>query len=206
LVSHVADQGSAAHPYIDSPRLVRGGEASRNLADVVHLLSVLHGLQPGVVDHAAEVTTDSSSRGWLRAVADRFMEERAFLARLAVAVGPLPSTPGAGDSDMVLQGQRHAVLMLSQSERQGCALGAAAALLLDWQSIRSVLDIAADRFGVALPSTPFISPADVRAAIDAAARSPSAERALLFGAEQILVQHYGLWDLLEARQQARAEG
>jgi hypothetical protein len=29
------------------------------------------------------------------------------------------------------------------------------------------------------------------------------ERAMLFGAEQISVQHFGLWDLLEARQLAR---
>ncbi len=39
---------------------------------------------------------------------------------------------------------------------------------------------------------------------DAAAVTPGMERALLFGATQIAVQHRGLWDLLEARQQARS--
>ncbi|MGZ8285400.1 MAG: DUF6975 family protein [Allosphingosinicella sp.] len=35
---------------------------------------------------------------------------------------------------------------------------------------------------------------------------PQVQRALLFGAQQILVQHHGLWDLLEARQQSRGAG
>jgi hypothetical protein len=37
------------------------------------------------------------------------------------------------------------------------------------------------------------------------ADSPSFERAMSFGAQQLLAQHRGLWDLLEARQAARAE-
>jgi hypothetical protein len=35
--------------------------------------------------------------------------------------------------------------------------------------------------------------------------SPAMERAISFGAQQILAQHRGLWDLLEARQLARGE-
>jgi len=42
----------------------------------------------------------------------------------------------------------------------------------------------------------------LRAATDAAT-SPSVERAIAFGAQQMLVQHRGLWDLLEAREIAR---
>jgi hypothetical protein len=38
-----------------------------------------------------------------------------------------------------------------------------------------------------------------------AAGAAAVERALLFGAEQIVVQHHGLWDLLEARSEARGE-
>ena len=33
---------------------------------------------------------------------------------------------------------------------------------------------------------------------------PSAERAMAFGARQLLAQHRGLWDLLEARASARS--
>jgi hypothetical protein len=33
--------------------------------------------------------------------------------------------------------------------------------------------------------------------------APSAERAMQFGAQQLLLQHRGLWDLLEARRDAR---
>jgi hypothetical protein len=39
---------------------------------------------------------------------------------------------------------------------------------------------------------------------DQLAAAPSAQRALLFGAEQILLQHRGLWELLETRHGARA--
>jgi len=32
---------------------------------------------------------------------------------------------------------------------------------------------------------------------------PALERAIMFGVQQLLVQHRGLWDLLEARAEAR---
>src|SRR3712207_9063643 len=44
----------------------------------------------------------------------------------------------------------------------------------------------------------------VLALADAYASSAAVQRALLFGAEQILVQHHGLWDLLEARQDRKS--
>jgi hypothetical protein len=103
-------------------------------------------------------------------------------------------------------GQRHAIEMLAQSERRGCALGAALALALDWRSVRSVLDAAAIRFGVDRPEYRLDEPGAVRSLADGAAQEPAVERALLFGADQVLIQHYRLWDLLEARQQARGDG
>ena len=39
---------------------------------------------------------------------------------------------------------------------------------------------------------------------DAFATGLAQRRALMFGAEQVLIQHYGLWDLLESRAAARA--
>jgi len=104
----------------------------------------------------------------------------------------------------VRYGQRHAIEMLAQSERNGCAVGAAMAVMLDWAAIRRVLDSAARRFGVEPPHFAAADAAPLAAVADAFADSPGIQRALHFGAEQIMVQHHGLWDLLEARQQARA--
>ncbi|MEA2999380.1 MAG: hypothetical protein QOH04_169 [Sphingomonadales bacterium] len=203
LLACVAGQGSAAHAWPRSPLLLRGTDA-RALADLIHFVCLLHGRYPGVVDHAAAHTLDPAARAWLTAASYAFAGERAFLARLAVAAGPLPSTPGAADSDGTVQAQRHAIETLACSERNGCALGAAMALVLDWASIRIALDAAAVRFGIDVPPCEIVDAAAIEALAASFAVEPATRRALLFGAEQILVQHYGLWDLLETRHQARA--
>ena len=66
-------------------------------------------------------SSSPGARAWLATATHAFAGERAYLARLAVAAGPVPSTPGAGDSDAAVLGQRHAIEMLAQSERNGCA-------------------------------------------------------------------------------------
>jgi hypothetical protein len=130
------------------------------------------------------------------------VDERVYLTRLAVAAGPMPSTHGGAGSETAILAQRGALATLAQSDRRGCALGAALAFAVDWLSIRSVLDVAARRLGVDPrpsglgDSTLFAEVADA---------SAEAERALLFGAQQLALQHRALWDLLEARQQARRE-
>lgn len=199
LLRCVAAQGSAAHPYPRSDELLRGPHAARNLADAVHFLCILHGRHPGVVDHAAGRCLDAPARSWFAAATAAFAQERAFLARLAAAAGPLPSTMGASDNEAAVRGQRHAIEMLASSERNGCALGAALAVSLDWSVVHDMLNVAGQRFAVEFP--PYRGdPEAVRALADGSA---AVERALLFGAEQIVIQHFGLWDLLEARQQAR---
>lgn len=204
LLSCVAENGSAAHPYPTSDELHRGPDAARNLADAVYFLCTLYGRHPGVVDHAANRNVEPAVRGWFASAIDAFADERALLARLAVAAGPVPGTPGATSSEAAVLGQRHAVEMLAQSERRGCALGAALAVVSDWRVIRGVIDSAARRFGVELPPYSLGDPQVIRTIADESAASPAIERALMFGAEQIAIQHYGLWGLLEARQQARA--
>jgi hypothetical protein len=204
LFASAAEHGAAAHPYLSSAELVSGPDASRNLADLVHFLCTVHGRHPGVIDHAVNRSAEPTARAWLLEAVDGFAVERLYLTKLAVAAGPLPSTPGAGNSDAVVLGQRHAVEMLAQSERGGCALGAALALTADWANIRALLDIAARRLGVETPRYRLSDQATLRSLADTAAVTPAVERALLFGAQQMLVQHFGLWDLLEARQQARA--
>ncbi len=204
LAALVAAQGSAAHPYPLADEALRGPDCARNLADAVHLLCMLHGRHPGVIDHAANRSVEPPLRAWFHLATAAFSAERALLARLAVAGGPIPSTPGAADNQAAVLAQRHALEMLACSERNGCALGAALALALDWASIRPLLELAAARFGIACE--PYaLAAAEIAAVGDsAAASSPALERAMLFGAEQVAVQHFGLWDLLEARQQARA--
>ena len=205
LLACVAAHGSAAHPYLMSFDLLRGPQAARNLSDAVHFICTLHGRYPGVIDHAANRCPEPESRDWFNRALDGFAAERGFLTRLAVAAGPIPSTPGSNDNEAAVMSQRHAIEMLAQSERRGCALGAAMALAADWGAIRAVLDVAAARFGVEGPDYGLADAGALRELVNQAAAVPPAERAMLFGAEQIVVQHFGLWDLLEARQQARGD-
>jgi hypothetical protein len=164
---------------------------------------MIHGRRPGVVDHAAERSTQPGPRAWLASALESFSAERAFLARLAVEAGPVPSTPGAAGAETALVSQRHALQMLAQSERNGCALGAAMALVADWGTIRPVLNAAAGRFGVPPPGYRLGDDDAIRSLADTLGAEPLVQRAILFGAQQIMLQHHGLWDLLEARQLAR---
>lgn len=190
--------GSAgeAHPAA----LAGPGASRRDLADAVHALCTTHGARPGLPADARERTTGVDAE-WLAAAAEGFAAERAYLSRVVAAAGPQPSTPGQALAEAALAGQRHAFQMLGRSDRAGVALGAAAALVLDWPAMRGVVDRAARCFGEP-PATPRLPRMrDTAAAL--AALSPAMERAALFGAQQLLAQHRGLWRLLEARAAAR---
>lgn len=201
----VVAEGTGSHLYAASVELLSGKFATRNLADAVHYLCTLHGRHPGVVDHAATRTAHDAARKWLLQAVDGFAVERTLLTKLAVAAGPLPSTPGQAESEAAVNGQRHALEMLAQSDRNGCAVGAAIALVLDWRAVRGLLNVASDRLGVAQPECTLPSPEDSHALIEALSESPAVERAMGFGAAQLIGQHRGLWDLLEARQMARGD-
>jgi hypothetical protein len=201
LAACVADHGSVTHPWFGSMALLSGPEAARNLADAIHFLCALHGRHPGVVDHAASRTVERAGRSWLAAATAAAAAERTLLTRLAVAAGPIPSTPGGSSSEAAIQAQRAALSTLAQSDRKGTALGAALAFACDWAPIRkTVIDVAARRLGVETAPHGFGDAATWRAVADEAGAS---ERALLFGAQQLALQHRALWDLLEARAQAR---
>ncbi len=205
LLDLVHAEGSGAHGYMSSAELISGKFATRNLADVAHFLCGLHGRHPGVVDLAAVRCAHDGARGWLIDAVDGFAVERLVLTKLTVAAGPMPSTPGQAESESAVGGQRHALDMLARSDRDGCALGAALALVMDWWAVRAVLDRAAARWSVEIPPCSLPS---AQACQDVAARvgeTPAIERAMVFGAQQILNQHRGLIDLLEARQIARGE-
>jgi hypothetical protein len=202
LLTCVADHGTQTHAYYAGEALQRGPETARNLADVIHFLCALHGRHPGIVDLAATRTVEAGGRAWLSQAAEAMADERVYLTRLSVAAGPIPSTPGANGSETAILAQRAALATLAQSDRRGCALGAALAFAADWAAIRTILDAAAKRLGVE-PRPLTLGDAELlREIADGAAES---ERALLFGAQQLALQHRALWDLLEARQQARRE-
>jgi hypothetical protein len=204
-LARVADQGCARHPHIHALITGSGPSLGRDLADAVHLLCSLHGRHPALVELAFTCSAEEAARPWLENAAEAFELERLFLVKLTSTVGPLPSTPGAVETETSLLAQRHALEILARSERRGCALGAATALIGDWRTIRPILDRVASRAGLDLPQSRLPSDGSIAEVILAASTSAGSERALAFGGEQLLLQHRGLFDLLEARASARAD-
>jgi hypothetical protein len=204
-LARVAADGSSRHRHLTALLEATGLNSSRDLADCVHLLCGLHGSPPSLVELAYRNAEAGPARDWLARAAEAFERERNFLVRLTSAVGPLPSTPGAAETEATMNSQRNALEILATSERQGCALGAAAALVGDWWPIRRLLDRAASRAGLDSPAPALPDESSIQAAIDSAYNTPASERALGFGSEQLLLQHRGLFDLLEARSEARRD-
>lgn len=204
LDSLVASEGAGAHPHIKAGALSTGPDAMRNLADAVHFLCLLHGRYPGVIDNAARKAVDVASRRWMDEAANAFALERAFLSKIAAAAGPAPSTQGQAQCEAAVAAQRKAIEMLAESDRHGCALGAAIALTLDWRTIRVLLDISAQKLEMAVPRCTLPDLRDTARLAGAIGGTPAAERAMMFGAQQLIAQHSGLWDLLSARAASRA--
>lgn len=200
----VAFEGTGAHPHIYGGQLTSGPDAMRNLADAVHFLCTLHGRFPAILDHASRVGAEPSALRWLNDAAKAFAIERQFLAQMTVALGPIPSTAGQARSETAVAAQCRVLDMLSQSERRGCALGAAITLTLEWRTIRVLLDLAAEKLDVAIPDCHLPDLRLTARTADTAASNPAIERAMFFGAEQLLSQHRSLWDLLAARAASRS--
>lgn len=203
--ARVASSGSARHPQLAALLVSSGPSSARDMADAVHLLCHLYGTHPGLIDLAVHAGAAGKAASWLEQAAEAFERERLYLVRLTAAVGPQPSTAGAAQTEAALLNQRHALETLATSERKGCALGAATALIEDWRSLRRLLDRAAQRAGIDVPGCSLPDEESVAQAIQAGADTPGAERALGFGADQLLLQHRGLFDLLEARAESRLD-
>ena len=203
VVSRLEDaDGSATHPWFS--RLAQGGVPQRDLADAVHALCTLYGHHPGIAEEALHHNAFPGAERWLAIVSASFAAERGYLASLTAAAGPLPSTPGHAEAHSALTAQRHALSVLARSDRCGCAVGAVAALVLDWQRIRSVMDVAGERFSLILPASSLPSPDVTARLVTGLDARPGGERAMAFGAQQLLAQQRGLWSLLEARAAARS--
>lgn len=207
LLLTLADvDGTAGHSYASASGVGVGGDLTRNLpnlADAAHYLCMLHGRHPGVIDHAATRIADNEARSWLVQAAEGFAAERSYLTQVTVAAGPAPSTAGPSDSEATVLAQRHALDMLAQSDRRGCAVGAAFALVLDWITIRRLLDAAALRLGLSPRPSSLPGRQETLSVAMAVCNDEGIERAVHFGARQLLGQHRGLWDLLSARAAAR---
>jgi hypothetical protein len=182
-----------------------GPHSGRDLADAVHLLCSLHGRYPGLIEIALQRCPKGAAQDWLGRASEAFERERLYVVRLTSAVGPLPSTPGAAETEASLLAARHALETLAFSERNGCALGAATALVGDWWPVHRLLDRAAARAGIEAPAPSLPDEASVIAVIDELSEAAPAARALAFGGEQLLLQHRALLDLLEARAEARGD-
>ena len=204
-LARIAGEGCARHSYLNSLLEASGRHAGRDLADAVHMLCSLHGRYPGLIEIALQRCPKGPVQDWLSRASEGFERERLYLVRLTSAVGPLPSTPGAAQTESSLVAARHALETLAMSERGGCALGAATALVGDWWPIRRLLDRAAARVGTEAPAPSLPDESSVVDAIDDGATDAASARALAFGGEQLLLQHRALFDLLEARAEARGE-
>src|ERR671921_2860054 len=177
-LARVAGEGCARHSYLNSLLEASGRHSGRDLADAVHLLCSLHGRYPGLIELALQRCPKGSVQDWLSRASEGFERERLYLVRLTSAVGPLPSTPGAGATEASLVAARHALETLAMSERGGCALGAATALIGDWWPIRRLLDRAAARVGTEAPAPSLPDEASIIEVIDRSADSVAAGRAL----------------------------
>ena len=203
--ARVNDYGCVRHPHVQALIEGKGPHSGRDLADAVHLLCSLYGRHPGLIELAFTASPDRGAHAWFAHASEAFERERLYLVGLTSAVGPIPSTPGAAETEASLLAQRHALEILASSERHGCALGAATALVGDWWPIRRLLDRAAARVGLQAPAPSLPDEASIVEVIGLSADSPASERALAFGGEQLLLQHRGLFDLLEARAAARGD-
>lgn len=201
ILTMVVGDGTTAASHARA--LARADASLRDLADAIHALCVIHGAFPGIVEHAGASNADPLAQAWLMSAAATMAGERALLVRLTSAAGPLPSTPGQAVSQAAILTQRHTLEMLARSDRAGCATGTALAFVLDWVAVRAVLDGCAAR--LSLPEAPPFGDAAAEASelLRTIVASPSVERAMAFGAQQMLAQHRGLWQLLESRAAAR---
>lgn len=204
-LARVGTEGTARHPHLAALIEASGPHSGRDIADAIHLLCSIHGHPPGLLEQALATCSNGTAQQWLGRATDAFERERLYLVRLTAAVGPIPSTPGAAETEATLAAQRHALEILAKSERRGCALGAATALVSDWWPVRRLLDRAAARVGIESPAPSLPDEESVLAVIAAECDSPASERALAFGGEQLLLQNRGLLDLLEARAAARGD-
>lgn len=195
-------EGSAAQPAFRDLMKACRSPSTGVAADMPHLVASLHGA-PALLDIVNRSAVVAEAAGWVAHACAAFTIERQFLTELIVAAGPPPGTPDEARTLAAIRDGRRVLAMLGASEREGCALGAAIALLLDWPVIREVLDVAARPLGVQVPRCQMPGDAEIHALLARLAPTADLERKLTFGARQLLAQHRALWSVVQARYDAR---
>ncbi len=178
------------------------------VADIAHFINISHGRHPGVVDHAAHKIVDDAARRWLVEAIDGFAAERAFLNRLTVNAGPIRRHTGQDKITALITGQSKNFQMLATSDRKGCPAGAALAFVIDWHQTRPLLDRISLHIGMEPPAIALPDVATSAGLAVQLVQNDAYRRAMGFGAEQLLAQQRGLWQLIAARHAetlARAE-
>jgi len=173
-----------------------------DVADMAHYLCLLHGRYPGLMDNLADRMVASEDSFYIE-LAERFTAERRLLTDLTVAAGPVGRLVGEDQSMTVVEQLRVAIDLLARSDREGCALGAAAALLIEWKHARPALDAIARRLSVKttdIDLDDYITRMYERIASHPKERQ---QRAIIFGINQLTHQHEQFWLLLNNRCAAR---
>ena len=198
-----ANHGSKSVPYFKYITQNFKTLQASDVGDIAYFLCVLHGSYPGVVDYTSDKVANEDTHTWLVNAMNGFSAERSFLTKLTVAAGPITGVGQYDQSEVTVHNQRKALQILSQSDRGGCAIGASIAVILDWHSIRPVLDSIALKLGIKPQSLLLPSIEKTQELYDFLISSALIKRATNFGIDQILSQHRGLWELLEARHNTR---
>ena len=203
LQQAVMQSGSGNNRFVRAIQDSTSRASAADIADTAHYLCLLHGRYPGLIDYAATRSADPVIGKWLTQACDAFAGERAFLTKLTVAAGPITSTPGQDQCTPAIINLRAALNSLSQSDRNGCAVGAAFALAIDWISIRQALEHIAKRVGLAFHVCKLPTIDETYALTAVMGHDRLIERAMIFGASQMLQQHRLFWDMLDARHYSR---
>lgn len=201
----VAMQQADGHAAAAHYRALVGNANPPELADLAHFLCLLHGRRPGVIDHAATRVADPAARDWMVRATEAFVTERLYITRLTVAAGPVSGASEDDHSEAAAVELRGSFQMLAQSERRGCAAGAALAFALDWPDLRAILDPLAVRLGIEPPPRGLPAPSQSLALADLICAEPAPARAFLFGADQLYQLQRGAWRLLAVRARLRFE-
>lgn len=174
-----------------------------DLADIAHYLCALHGRYPGVLDHLADRMIGTEHYEWLSGLAQQFAGERALLTNMTVAAGPVMSIASGDNSAATIEQLRCAIDLLARSDRDGCTLGSAGALLADWIAWRPALEAMLPRLGLNAPYFDMAKSLDQLSGIISEIKEPRQNRAIVFGIDQLTHQHDQFWLLLERRQKLR---
>jgi hypothetical protein len=169
------------------------------IADIAHFMCISHGRHPGIIDHASSKILEECARDWLVDAIEGFIAERSLLNELTVCAGPITRQSGQEKITSILTHQHKSFEMLATSDRHGTAAGAAIAFVVDWHLNREIFEVCALNLNIEPRQCRLPSIEACKNLASELAISENIKRALLFGAQQLLAQQRGLWNLISAR-------